>query len=337
MADYSNELFDLYFASDFNFKDYLSGLKIALDAVQKIIPTRNKRIAVQASVKQNSASTLGGTAPGAQYTIQYNSANINIPSALYIKDYAIMDIISVFYHQNNRWTFNGGNYDFVAIAVHEIFHGLGFYSNIEPFFQYFGLYTTFLPQQDIQPVFLPPTIFDYHISCNNVKLLELLEDYTTICVSKDFLSNSSQLAIKVAAYELVPESTRDKMNQYMSTPNSCTFESNLINFELFSGTDLKPAVMSHSSYTEKGILMHAKYKDGVTYDGVEYYGSVLNVLGYDQNVTFEVAMINNCKKMISDINIQQAQSRIDAGEFRSSIACPQTWSLFLLFWLLLIQ
>eukprot|EP00835_Amoeboradix_gromovi_P006572 NODE_801_length_4112_cov_0.079990.p2 type:complete len:339 gc:universal NODE_801_length_4112_cov_0.079990:2302-1286(-) len=336
--DYSNNLFDLYLKSDTYFNEYLEGLIKGLDDIEKTIVS-SKRISIQATVKMKSQSTtqLGGTAPGSQLTVTYDGKNINIPSALNVKNNGrTVDIVTEFYHQENRWTFNGGKYDFVAIAVHEIYHGLGFYSNIEPFYDNFGLYVSSVPRGSMQSVFLPPTIFDFHIVCQGTPLMDVLVDYTSVCISNELLLNSSQLAIQVAAYELVPIKTRNLLNSFMKTPNSCSFESGPVKIELFSG-DMKSAVMSHSSYDEPGVLMHAKYKDVVNYDGVEYYDSVLSEIGYRGNFTFESSEPDVCKLIINNDNIQKAQQRIDSGEFdrSSSLNCLNYFNLLLFMWVFL--
>ncbi len=328
MVDYSNKRFDLYFESDYDYSNYLEGLKRALDDIQNYISIP-KKITIQAKVILNKGSQLGGTAPSSQYTVVHDGKSINIPSSLFSRDYTIMDINAEFYHQDNRWTFNGGSFDFVAIAVHELYHGLGFYSNIEPFFDQYGLYTTTIPKQEMQKVFLPPTLYDYHIECDGTRLVDILDGFSRICISKANLINTTPLAVQVAAYDLVPKDTRDRLKTMMTTPGSCYFKSDFITMELYTSKEMPAAVLSHSANSEPD-LMHSKYREKVSYGGTEGYEAVLQALGYgNSELNYIETVSDNCQTIVSTNQLQDAQSRIDAGEFNSASQFHFIFSLML--------
>eukprot|EP00834_Sanchytrium_tribonematis_P003630 NODE_147_length_15617_cov_0.576750.p2 type:complete len:334 gc:universal NODE_147_length_15617_cov_0.576750:5820-6821(+) len=319
MVDFENDVFSLKLVSNIHYNDYLNGLKDALNDLQQYIQI-NKKIQIIASIIPKSGTQLGATAPASQYTI-YNTRYYNIPSALSPNNN--LDIVAEFYHQDQRWTFDGGNYDFKAIATHEMLHGLGFYSNVEPFYQYFGLYTSTTPKTALQPIFLPPTDFDMHIYCNNIPLYQLLLPFLNICVPNTILLNHASMVIQAAAYVMVGDTHLNELQNTLSIPNNCQFQSKSVNFTLFTGTNMKQAILSHTSQDSNPVLMRPKYPPNINYQGINPYQLMLNELGYHENQSNHefIFEMPNCSQIMNETHLQLAQSRLDNGDFQSDATC----------------
>eukprot|EP00835_Amoeboradix_gromovi_P001433 NODE_65_length_23997_cov_0.327601.p5 type:complete len:384 gc:universal NODE_65_length_23997_cov_0.327601:3543-2392(-) len=315
---FENSVFQLYFNCINRCDLFLSRIQQVLDDYAETIVVSSKiRIDFKMTsldmIEASDSKVLGFSKPSKMILLDTSLGMYLFPRSLTKQYIPLKDTDSDVYieivDRIGRWNFESGDKDFKFVIAHELMHGLGFISSIvtengiSPDLIYDGS-----PSKDKSLIFSQPTIFDHFITCDGNQLSELIRDYN-VCAK--YSDNVYPDALKKLSLTFIDSFSQRKIEQYLSAPGSCIFESrDLIKFYVYTANDVSSIngnLISHSiEYKGSNILPLMNPETVVTdkYRGVRSVLPVLKSLGYtskwDPEVKIKVFGFANttCYRMI---------------------------------------